>query len=380
MATKTTQTRVSAIILAGGMSRRMGQAKQLLSLGGATLLGRVLQTVQSSQVDECIVVLGFAADAIREKIAFNDAKVIVNEAYSEGMSTSLRAGLTNVDSRAGAALVVLADQPFVKVATIDRLIDEYRKSNPQVAIPVHKGFRGNPVLLDRSVFTEAMAIEGDIGCRAIFGSGVKNILKVPVDDAGILIDADSPEEFERLSRACADDKDNPTLRLESTSVEDRPAEATRDGVPDQPELLVVGSEPVVRTLAGLAKQLRFAVTVVDPVAGVQDFPGADRVVHALNLPSLPINQRTFVVVASRGRFDEDAIEQALATDTQYIALVSNKKRAEEVRRKLQAKGLAADKLRSPAGLQIGATTPEEIALSILAEIVQHWRQQKDNGR
>jgi molybdenum cofactor cytidylyltransferase len=354
----------------------MGQAKQLLSLGGTTLLGRVLQTVQSSQVDECIVVLGFAADAIQEKIAFNNAKVIVNEAYSEGMSTSLRAGLENVDSRAGAALVVLADQPFVKVATIDQLIDEYRKSKPQVTIPVHKGFRGNPVLLDRSVFSEAMALEGDIGCRAIFGSRVKDILKVSVDDAGILIDADSPEEFERLSRAHAEDKNNPTQGLDSTTVQDKPAEAARDVLPDQPELLVVGSEPVVRMLAGLAKQLRFTVTVVDPVAGVQDFPGADKVIHALNLPSLRIDRRTFVVVASRGRFDEDAIEQALATDTQYIALVSNKRRAEEIRRSLQAKGLAADKLRSPAGLQIGATTPEEIALSILAEIVQHWRQRE----
>src|SRR2546426_724197 len=293
MPAETGRTRVSAIILAAGMSKRMGEVKQLLSLGEATLLGRVLEAVQSSQVDECVVILGFAAEAIREKVSLNNAKVVVNEAYSEGMSTSLRAGLANVNPQAEAALVVLADQPFVKAATIDRLIEEYKKSRPQVAIPVHKGFRGNPVLLDRSVFAEAMGLQGDIGCRAIFGSRVKNILKVPVDDAGILIDADSPEEFERLCRACADDRNNPTALLESKSV-------------------------------------------------------------------------------------EDSIEQALTTNTQYIALVSNKKRADEIRRTLEATGLSAARLatlRSPAGLQIGAITPEEIALSILAEIVQQWRRQ-----
>jgi xanthine dehydrogenase accessory factor len=87
-----------------------------------------------------------------------------------------------------------------------------------------------------------------------------------------------------------------------------------------------------------------------------------------------------VVVASRGRFDEDAIEQALITKTQYVALVSNKKRADEIRRNLEAKGTSAERLaalRSPAGLQIGANSPGEIALSILAEIVQQWRRQRD---
>ena len=161
-------------------------------------------------------------------------------------------------------------------------------------------------------------------------------------------------------------------------MEDKQFEAAGDSPSAQPELLVVGREPVVRTLVTLAKQLHFTVTVVDPLGGIQDFPGADRIVHVLNLSSLPISRRTSVVVASRGRFDEDAIEEALATNTEYIALVSNKKRASEIRRNLESKGVSAERLasfRSPAGLQIGAVTPEEIALSILAEIVQHWHQQ-----
>jgi len=374
MPAETKPIRVSAIVLAAGMSKRMGRVKQLLPLGEASLLSHVLETVRSSAVDECILVLGFAAEAIRDNVALNDAKVVVNEAYAEGMSTSLRAGLANVDPEADAALVVLADQPFVKAETLNRLIAEYKSCRPQVAVPVHNGFRGNPVLLNRSVFPDAMSLAGDIGCRAIFGSRVNNILKVPVDDGGILIDADSPEEFQKLSRLWEQDRHASGTLLETT--ESKQAEVPAGALTTQPELLVIGSEPVARILVTLAKQLQFTATVVDPLAGLQDFPGADRVVHVLDLSPLPISGRTFVVVASRGRFDEDAIEQALTTNTPYIALVSNRKRADEIRRSLASKGHSAERLarlRAPAGLQIGASSPGEIALSILAEIVQHWR-------
>jgi len=130
-------------------------------------------------------------------------------------------------------------------------------------------------------------------------------------------------------------------------------------------------------LAMLAKQLHFTITVVDPLATMPDIPQADRILRVLDLASLPPVAPRYVVIASRGRFDEDALEQAVAMGTHYIALVSNKKRAEEMRQSLEAKGFSAEqltKLRAPAGLDIGAETPEEIALSILADIVRDWRQ------
>ena len=134
------------------------------------------------------------------QIALEGVKVVVNEQYREGMGSSLRTGLAALAPDIKAALIVLADQPFVRPATLDRLIDRYVESGAQIVIPTYRGFRGNPVLLDRSVFAEVMALTGDVGCRAIFGSHTEGIVKVPVDDVGILLDIDSNDDFERLQR------------------------------------------------------------------------------------------------------------------------------------------------------------------------------------
>jgi len=107
-----------------------------------------------------------------------------------------------------------------------------------------------------------------------------------------------------------------------------------------------------------------------------DLPEADQVLHALDFSVLSSNPDRHVVVASRGTFDEEAIEQALDANSTYVALVANKKRGEVVLRGLRMNGIAAEKLASvrvPAGLEIGAGTPEEIALSIMAEIVSERR-------
>ena len=129
-------------------------------------------------------------------------------------------------------------------------------------------------------------------------------------------------------------------------------------------------------LAKLGRLLKFTVTVVDPLLGAGELPEADRVLHALDFSVLPANPDRHVVVASRGTCDEEAIEQALQANSVYVALVAKKKRGEEVLRGLGLKGIAAEKLASvrvPAGLEIGADTPEEIALSIMAEIVSERR-------
>src|SRR5262245_9619753 len=186
-------SRVSAIVLAAGMSRRMGATKQLLRAGERTLLEHTLHTVRQSHADEIILVLALGEKRILVSIPTIGLKVVVNEAYQEGMGSSLRAGISMIDPQAQAALIMLADQPFVLPATLDQLIDHHQNFRPQIVIPIYKGFRGNPVLLDRSVFAEVASLKGDIGCRAIFGEHTENIARVAVDDPGILLDVDTRE-------------------------------------------------------------------------------------------------------------------------------------------------------------------------------------------
>ena len=100
----------------------MGTVKQLLRLDDRPLLQHVMDNVRASAVTDIIVVLGCAADAIRREIDAQNVRMVINEGYQQGMGTSLKAGLSAVDPQAEAAIVVLADQPFVRPATLDRLI------------------------------------------------------------------------------------------------------------------------------------------------------------------------------------------------------------------------------------------------------------------
>ena len=371
-------SRIGAVILAAGMSSRMGEAKQLLRFGENTLLERVIENVRASRVDEIVLVLGHEAKTIQERVGVKNLKVALNEAYQQGMGTSLRTGLSKLDPAIDAALIVLADQPFVRPATLDLLIDQYQRSKAQIMIPVYKGFRGNPVLLDRSVFPEVMALSGDIGCRAIFGDHLDGIVKVPVEDIGILLDLDSKADFERLLNFQPGIGDEKAL-IETADLEGR--EISGDAqIPQRRELIIVGTEPVAIALLRLGKLLHFTVTVVDPLLKLSDLPDADRLLNSLDFSHLPPASARYVVIASRGRFDEEAAEQALRAEIAYVALVANKKRWREIQRSLELKGQPPEKLakvRAPAGLDIGAESPEEIALSIMAEIVSEGRNRVD---
>lgn len=367
---------IAAVILAAGSSSRMGEAKQLLRLGDRTLLEQVIDNVRSSGVDDIVLVLGHDADAIRKSIATENLEIVVNDAYREGMGTSLRTGISALPSEMDAALIVLADQPFVRPETLRLLMDQYRKSNAQIVIPMYKGFRGNPVLLDRSVFPEVMALQGDIGCRAVFGNHVEGIVKAPVDDLGILLDLDSREDLERLKNFGRTDEQ---VLLRASDLEGREIPGTQRSATHQ-ELVIIGREPVGITIAKIAKLMKFAVTVVDPLVKITEVPEADRVLNSLDFSHLPASLSRYVVVASRGRFDEEAVEQALHSNSAYVALVANKKRAQEILRSLQSRGERPEnlaKVHAPAGLHIGAVTPEEIALSIMAEIIAESRKKAD---
>jgi xanthine dehydrogenase accessory factor len=140
----------------------------------------------------------------------------------------------------------------------------------------------------------------------------------------------------------------------------------------KPALVLVGSGPVIETLAALGAAARFAVTVVDPEspARLGDAPVVD------DLAAVAVTARTAIVVATHGRFDEDALDRALRSEADYVSLVAGPTRARVVRDSLRARGIPDERLhrlKAPAGLDLGAVTPEEIAVSILAEIVARRR-------
>ncbi len=194
-------TQISAIVLAAGRSTRMGRSKQLLPLGQTSVLQQTLSHLSETTATEIILVLGASAEAIRSQLPpalLEKANAVFNPNYEQGMATSLRVGLSATSPQSHAALIVLADQPFIRPATYDRLMDEYRRTRAKIILPTHQGTRGNPLLLDRSLFGEAEELQGDTGFRAILGNHLEEILKVEVEDRGVLEDIDTPSDYDRL--------------------------------------------------------------------------------------------------------------------------------------------------------------------------------------
>jgi xanthine dehydrogenase accessory factor len=144
----------------------------------------------------------------------------------------------------------------------------------------------------------------------------------------------------------------------------------------KPGLVVIGQSPMARSLVALGDRLGFKVSACDPSATGELFPDAESLVQELGALGGQIGPRSYVIVATMGHYDEEALEAALSGQVSYVGLVASPRRGRAVIDYLRAKGVSEEALgsvRYPAGLDIGAETPEEIALSILTEIVQRMR-------
>ena len=190
--------KVAGIILAAGLSSRMGRIKALLPMGDGVLLDRVLDAARASSLHSLIVVLGHGADEILAGAALGDALVVRNPDYRKGQSTSLHAGIGAVPPDCDGAMFLLGDQPFISPGTIDTLLGKMTDRGQRILLPTFGGVRGNPALIHRSVFPEILEIEGDTGGRALFRRMADAILEVPVPDSGIHLDLDTEADYRRL--------------------------------------------------------------------------------------------------------------------------------------------------------------------------------------
>ncbi|MFZ5632483.1 MAG: nucleotidyltransferase family protein [Bacillota bacterium] len=198
---------IGAVVLAAGVSSRLGVPKQLLVYRGRPMLAVVVENLLKSPVDQVVVVLGHRADEVAVVLAGYRVEVVVNGAYSAGQATSLKAGLAALGGSVRAALFALGDQPLVKPQTIRLLVEQYKTSGGIVA-PFFRGVRGNPVIFDRRFWPEINSLEGDVGAREVIQKHPERLHRVDVADRGVLIDIDTWEDYRRFlnkkgDRACA---------------------------------------------------------------------------------------------------------------------------------------------------------------------------------
>jgi len=188
--------RISGVILAAGQARRIGVTKQLLPFRQSTLLGQAIENARNSKLDEIIVVLGHDAASIQNHINFEGINVVVNNDYQLGQSTSLLAGLHHLSVWADAVMYLLGDQPLVDEQVIDTIITAYEDTRSPLIVPMFEGKRGNPVIIDRDLFSElSSTVQGDAGARVLFKQHAGKIHFVELDRRCIHVDVDTMQDY-----------------------------------------------------------------------------------------------------------------------------------------------------------------------------------------
>ena len=186
-----------SIILAAGESKRMGFPKMLLQFNGKTMIENVIDNVAESHTNSILVVLGAWREDLIELVGKYDVKHCYNEKYREGMLSSVQCGFKNLPADTEAVLVFQGDQPFISPSVINGVINAYRSSDRGIIIPVCKGKRGHPILLDGKYRDEIDNLDGNEGLRSIASIHPDDVLEVEFEDSGILRDFDTYDDYTR---------------------------------------------------------------------------------------------------------------------------------------------------------------------------------------
>ncbi len=188
---------ITAVVLAAGKSERMGRPKMLLPFGRKTLIETVIAGVLRSRVDEVVVVLGAHREAIESVVSKFELRTVFNPDHGAGMLSSVLRGLREVPAAAQAFLVVLGDQPSPPASVIDRLIAAHERTGKGVVLPVYRGRRGHPVLIDTRYRDDVRALDPSIGLRQLSRDHPDDVLEVPVRTPAVLADIDRPDDYRK---------------------------------------------------------------------------------------------------------------------------------------------------------------------------------------
>ena len=187
-------------MLAAGLARRMGQAKLLLPVGGHPIVRHAVEGVRAAGLDPVLVVTGPAPAPIEAALAGLGARIVVNPTPEAGQAGSVRAGIAALPETVDTVLIALGDQPALAPTIIPALLAAHRASGRPIVAPRYQDGPGNPVLFDRVIFAELLALQGDQGARPVIARDPGRVEWVALD-LPMPQDVDTPADYEKIRSA-----------------------------------------------------------------------------------------------------------------------------------------------------------------------------------
>ncbi|HKW94335.1 MAG TPA: nucleotidyltransferase family protein [Methylomirabilota bacterium] len=188
---------IAAVVLAAGLSRRMGRPKLLLPVDGRAIVRHAVEAVLAGGVDSAWVVTGPDVEPMAGALAGLEIQIVVNPAPEEGQAGSVRAGIAALPATADTALIALGDQPALAPTIIPALLAARRTSARPIVAPRYRDGQGNPVLFKREIFPELLRLTGDQGARLIIQKDPDRVEWVELD-LPMPPDVDTPADYEKI--------------------------------------------------------------------------------------------------------------------------------------------------------------------------------------
>jgi len=196
---------LSAVLLAAGESRRMGSINKLtLPINGKPLLRRTAETLARADLVELVVVVGHEQEVARELLQGIPARIVYNADFREGQMTSVFHGLAALQQPCAGVMICLSDQALLDVEDIRTIVHGFASCPTSIMVPVYKGQRGNPVVLDYAHRETILADRKNLGCKRLIEKNPELVTVLEMPNDHVLMDLDTPEAYANLTqRLCA---------------------------------------------------------------------------------------------------------------------------------------------------------------------------------